>query len=331
MRRSPGGVPERPKGTGCKPVGSAYGGSNPPAPTHPHALRGVVLRRQYRGAGLAEITPAPARAPSKAVLALGALVLVSVVVRVLVAWRHSIPRLFPDEYIYTALARSIGHGRLEIRGETAHFPGILEPILAAPLWRGFSSTTAYHLIQVENAIAASLAAIPIYLLARRLQLSSGYALASAACALLIPELVVIAYTSSDAIAYPLALAAVASAVFAIDEPRPRNQVAFLVFATLATAARVQYFVLVPAYIVAAAAIERRELWRRHRIAVIALAPVGVAFVIGSVRLLRSRAGHVVERQFREVVLPSGVPTCDRGRSCHRPGGGRGDSQTADEN
>src|SRR5437773_11936469 len=30
--RLPGGVPERPKGTGCKPVGSAYGGSNPPAP-----------------------------------------------------------------------------------------------------------------------------------------------------------------------------------------------------------------------------------------------------------------------------------------------------------
>jgi hypothetical protein len=33
MPRVPGGVPERPKGTGCKPVGSAYGGSNPPAPT----------------------------------------------------------------------------------------------------------------------------------------------------------------------------------------------------------------------------------------------------------------------------------------------------------
>src|SRR3712207_5392976 len=29
---SPGGVPEWPKGTGCKPVGSAFGGSNPPAP-----------------------------------------------------------------------------------------------------------------------------------------------------------------------------------------------------------------------------------------------------------------------------------------------------------
>ena len=33
MRPLHGGVPERPKGTGCKPVGSAYGGSNPPAPT----------------------------------------------------------------------------------------------------------------------------------------------------------------------------------------------------------------------------------------------------------------------------------------------------------
>src|SRR3954453_3117385 len=29
---APGDVPEWPKGTGCKPVGSAYGGSNPPAP-----------------------------------------------------------------------------------------------------------------------------------------------------------------------------------------------------------------------------------------------------------------------------------------------------------
>ena len=34
--RPPGGVPEWPKGTGCKPVGSAYGGSNPPAPITAH-------------------------------------------------------------------------------------------------------------------------------------------------------------------------------------------------------------------------------------------------------------------------------------------------------
>jgi hypothetical protein len=32
MEKLAGGVPERPKGTGCKPVGSAYAGSNPASP-----------------------------------------------------------------------------------------------------------------------------------------------------------------------------------------------------------------------------------------------------------------------------------------------------------
>src|SRR3954447_11847406 len=45
---APGGVPERPKGTGCKPVGSAYGGSNPPAPIIILLLR--PLSWQPRGA-----------------------------------------------------------------------------------------------------------------------------------------------------------------------------------------------------------------------------------------------------------------------------------------
>ena len=32
-----GGVPERPKGTDCKSVGDAFGGSNPPPSTKPHS------------------------------------------------------------------------------------------------------------------------------------------------------------------------------------------------------------------------------------------------------------------------------------------------------
>src|SRR4051794_26450481 len=47
----PGGVPEWPKGTGCKPVGSAYGGSNPPAPiTTDPRLVFVALRVRDIGA-----------------------------------------------------------------------------------------------------------------------------------------------------------------------------------------------------------------------------------------------------------------------------------------
>ncbi len=53
LRLSPesvGSVPERPKGTGCKPVGSAYGGSNPPRPTT-LASRTRAARRPPRISG----------------------------------------------------------------------------------------------------------------------------------------------------------------------------------------------------------------------------------------------------------------------------------------
>ena len=51
-----------------------------------------------------------------------------------------------------------------------------------------STETAYHLVQAENAVFMSLAAVPVYLLARRLGLGAGYALACAAFALAIPDL-----------------------------------------------------------------------------------------------------------------------------------------------
>jgi hypothetical protein len=51
----PGGVPEWPKGTGCKPVGSAYGGSNPPAPTcNRRGRTGATLRHSALLAQLVE-------------------------------------------------------------------------------------------------------------------------------------------------------------------------------------------------------------------------------------------------------------------------------------
>ena len=55
---APGGVPERPKGTGCKPVGSAYGGSNPPAPIPIHAAA-----RPDRGRGITTVGTGACRHP----------------------------------------------------------------------------------------------------------------------------------------------------------------------------------------------------------------------------------------------------------------------------
>ena len=222
---------------------------------------------------MAEPTSPPARRPETIAAVLGLLIVASATVRSVAGWRHSVPRLFPDEYIYAALGRSLGHGQLQIRGETVHFPGILEPLLAAPIWRSFSVITAYHLVQVENAIVASLVAIPLYWLARSLRLSQTYSLFVALYGLVLPELVLTAFTSSDAVAYPFAIGAVAVAVVSLNEPTSRRQVAFIVLALLATLARVEYFALAPAYLVAAVVLDRREAWHRHRVAISALVPV----------------------------------------------------------
>src|SRR5205823_7053846 len=128
-------------------------------------------------------------------------------------------------------------------------------------------------------VAASLAAIPVYLLVRSLRLTAWYAFACALYALLIPELVLVAYTSSDAVAYPLALGAVALGVAAVDTPTRRLQLGFLCLASLATVARVQYFVLVPAYLFSAFVVDRRDLWKRHRLALVAIGPAAVIFLV----------------------------------------------------
>ena len=233
------------------------------------------------------VPPVPTLSPSSAtrwiahpVVALTAIVAASTALRSWLALKHTTPRYFPDEYTYAALGRSIAHGHLEIRGQFSHFPALLEPLFAAPFWGLFSTETAYRLVQVENAAAASLVAIPIYLLARWLGLMRIQCYLCALYGLLIPALALIPLTIADLVAYPLALGALAVAVRAIDQPSTRLQIAFLVLASLATLARTQYVVLVPAYLIAATIMERREVIRRHRVAVFAVVPVAIAGAIG---------------------------------------------------
>jgi hypothetical protein len=92
----------------------------------------------------------------------------SFVIRFAAALAHATPLYFPDEYIYGTIARSLGeHGRPLIRGGSAHFPAMLEPLAAAPFWLFHDPLLAYRLTQAENALAMSLAAVPVYLLTKR--------------------------------------------------------------------------------------------------------------------------------------------------------------------
>src|SRR5437868_10909585 len=102
--------------------------------------------------------------------------------RLIAALARPAPYYLPDEYIYPSLARSFAeHGRPLIRGAAAHFPALLEPVVAAPVWLATSDpATAFRATQGLHAAFISLAAAPAFLLCRRLALPHWLALGVAA-------------------------------------------------------------------------------------------------------------------------------------------------------
>jgi hypothetical protein len=184
-------------------------------------------------------------------LLLAGIVAVSFLVRLVVGLTHATPEYMPDEYIYSTLARSLAlQGRPLIRGQLAHFPSLLEPLLAAPFWLIGGQHFAYRATLAENALFMSLAAIPIYLLARHLQLGEKTALACAAFTVTVQSLFFTTFVLADPVAYPLALTALYLGVKTLEQPTRRNQLSFLALCALAAFARIQYIALPAAYLTA---------------------------------------------------------------------------------
>lgn len=248
------------------------------------AVAAAARPAPVRAAVLARVAALPAR------LVLAGIVSVSLAVRSVLAFAHATPVFFPDEYIYSSLARSLASsGRPLVREGPAHFPALLEPLLAAPFSLLGNPELAYRLTQMENALAMSLAAIPIYLLARRLELGAGFALGAAALAVATQDLYYVSFVLADPIAYPLVLAAVCAGVSVLARPTPRAQLAFVLFAGLAAFARIQYLVVPLAFLVAALVVERGRVAgaiRSVRLTLVLLgAPAAVFLAFGPARLL----------------------------------------------
>jgi uncharacterized membrane protein len=190
-------------------------------------------------------------------LALGGLVVASIVARTWAAWLRATPNYFPDEGIYAALSRSIAHGHLPaVRGHVAHFPALLQPLLTAPAWWFGSLETGYRVTQLIQSVAISSAAIAVWWAARRLGVKSGFAFAAAVLTVAVPDVGYSGWVLSEAFAYPLFIAAVAAGAVALAQPTKRAQAAFLTFALLASFARMQLAVLLLAYLAAAVLLRR---------------------------------------------------------------------------
>jgi hypothetical protein len=233
-----------------------------------------------------------ARVQPRTASILAGLVAASFLLRTVLGWLRATPTFFADEYIYSELARSISEtGRPLVRGVSASFPALLQPILTAPAWLVGDVETSFRLVQTVGALVMSLAVVPVFLLARRLGIGTPLALVLAALAVLVPDMVYAGWIVAEPFAYPLVLSAVAVGTIALARPRPRLQLAFLALAGLATFARVQFAVLPVCFLAAAVLVGLRE--RRVRAAlreqllilVLLLVPALGLFAVGPGRAL----------------------------------------------
>jgi hypothetical protein len=228
-----------------------------------------------------------------AAVVLAVLVGASAIVRFLLALPHTTPLYFADEYIYSTLAYELAtRGRPTIRGDAANFPALLEPILTAPFWLAGDPELALRLTQGLNAVAMSVAAIPVYLLARELGLGKGFGLAAAAVALVSPDLFYVAFILGEPIAYPLVMWSVLFGVRALHRPTARDQVLFVVLAGLASFARVQFVVLPVAYV--GAALVARTPLRKLKLSFALLAVPAAGLVVAGLGYYSGVAGFDVD-------------------------------------
>jgi hypothetical protein len=192
-------------------------------------------------------------------LVLAAIVLAGAAVDALLGITVQTPGLFPDEYLYSQLGQSLATtGHLAVRGVDPHFLPVLAPILNAPLWLVPDVGVVHRLVQVENALFLSLAAVPAYALARRLGTSSRVALVAAATVTVGAPALYTSHFLAEPVAYPLSLAVVAAGVELIAAPSRRTQLLFLTLATLGTLARIQLALLPLCVAVAIVAVGLRE-------------------------------------------------------------------------
>ncbi|MCP9484377.1 MAG: hypothetical protein MSC30_00805 [Gaiellaceae bacterium MAG52_C11] len=184
---------------------------------------------------------------------------------------------FPDEIIYSSLARGIAEsGTPAFLGHPLDFPALLTAYLTAPLWLISDTTVAYHLVQSLGALAFSLAAIPVFLLARRLSLSTNTALLLAAGTLVLPDLAL----SSLLLSEPFAFALFGFTFWAghralLSVQSLSDQLLFLGLLALLCLARTQFIILPAAYLFALLVQGRVE--RRVRDTLRAQLPLLLAF------------------------------------------------------
>ena len=151
-----------------------------------------------------------------------------------------------DELLYERLAISVARtGSPFPRVHGVLIPNVnqLYPLLIAPVYRHGYVPSSLHDAHVLNAYVMTSAAIPAYLLARRVTGRRLPAYVVAALTVTVPWIVFGSFLLTEVAAYPAFLWAILGMQRATAAPRPHNDVLALAGLVLATLARAQLLVL----------------------------------------------------------------------------------------
>jgi len=229
---------------------------------------------------------------SRPALVVAGLVVVSVVIRTIVAQRFTVPWIAPDEMLYGLLGESLwSNGTLSIRGTVSPYYSLLTPALVGASLAGRDIAAGIEIAQFLQAAAMSSTAIPVYLWACRLA-PPRWAVLAASLAIAGPALVYSGLLMTEALFYPASTWALFALSATLERPTATRQGLFLLAVTTAAAVRMQALVLLPAFALATAL----NAWaRRDRRRFLATAPlsVGIGVAALGIAVLRSVAPNVL--------------------------------------
>src|SRR5215203_2359533 len=180
-------------------------------------------------------------------LALVGLVAVSAALRFAAALDVPTPWIAPDEMLYGLLGRGLyATGRLSFLGGDVGYYSLVYPALVGLPLSLHDTALGYTVLKAVQAVAMSLAAVPVYLWGRTL-MRPGWALGAAALTVAIPGLAYSGLLMTEVAFYPLLVVAAWAAARALERPTVARQAVLLGAVLLAAATRLQAVVLVPAF------------------------------------------------------------------------------------
>jgi hypothetical protein len=180
-----------------------------------------------------------------------AIVVASTAFRAVAARSMPGPFIFIDELIYSELGKSFAAGgHFLVRGVPTSGYGVVYPVLISPAYRLFHDLpVAYALVKTINSLVMSLAAVPAYLLARRM-VTQRLALFAAVLTVAVPSMVYTGTVMTENVFYGLFLVVMLALVSMLERPTRWRQAIVLALVVAAYLTRAQSLAFVPAIVAA---------------------------------------------------------------------------------